>query len=59
MTAWTIHGQSIVVAAAHREAGAPPVLMLQGGIWRIEIDQQEAERVAAFLAAWWPRQPGR
>lgn len=54
MTALTLHGQRIVVAATHLDGvGASPSLLLQGGLWRVEISPYEARRVEAFVRAWW------
>ncbi len=54
MTVRTKAGQSIAVAATFPDgAQAPPVLMVQGGLWRIEIPEEEAQRLVAFVAQWW------
>lgn len=47
-------GHRITVAASHATRDAPPVLLLQGGMWRIEMDREAARGLRRFIEAWWP-----
>ncbi len=59
MTVQTTTGQQIVIAATH-SAGRdePPRLLVQGGVWRVELPEGEVDRLRDFIAGWWPAGAG-